>query len=329
MQISRIIRCLPILIAFGFSLAVLLTAGPARATFPGENGRIVFVANTSGSWQLYTINSDGSEMVQITNISATHFDWWAPSFSPDGQRIAFAYGQVDTNGVAHPDLYVVNADGTGLTQLTHDGSSLQPSWSPDGTEILFLHYTPYVGFGTVFKMRADGTGEKIRLTTNLWGSGSGIFAPDGKQIAFDSQQGGFVSRIWIMKANGSNPRPLTAPSLEGGPSDVSPDGRHIVLFNHYNTSLPSQLFVVNLDGTGLRQLTYPPAGEGDLFPVYSPDGAKIVFPRQHLNAANAVTAEDLFIMDADGSDIKLIAGGLTLGGCPDGNCVTPNWGRKP
>src|SRR5690349_10715556 len=84
------------------------------ATYPGKNGRIAFVGNFSGTWQIYTINPDGSDLLQVTNLPATEFfpfDWF-PNFSPDGQRIAFSH---DMTGSV--ELYVINADGTGLTQI--------------------------------------------------------------------------------------------------------------------------------------------------------------------------------------------------------------------
>jgi hypothetical protein len=73
------------------TLAVLMAASPAYATFPRQNGKIVFVSNWSGSWPLYTIDPDGTDLAQITNLAGTDFDSWLPSFSPDAKQIAFCY----------------------------------------------------------------------------------------------------------------------------------------------------------------------------------------------------------------------------------------------
>src|SRR5438270_9578470 len=99
--------------------ALIFAASPAQATFPGENGKIVFVGNQSGTWQLYTINPDGSDMDQITNLPPTNFELWLPAFSPDGRQIVFSYGTgvFGVNSLA--ELYLINADGSGLKQLTH------------------------------------------------------------------------------------------------------------------------------------------------------------------------------------------------------------------
>src|SRR4029077_2117981 len=117
-------------------VALLVVASlPASATYPGKNGRIAFVGNFSGTWQIYTINADGSDLFQVTDLPATELfpaDWF-PNFSPDGQRIAFSH---DMTGAV--ELYVVNVDGTGLNQITHDNTeNLFPVWSPDGSRILF------------------------------------------------------------------------------------------------------------------------------------------------------------------------------------------------
>ena len=96
-------------------LALLLASLPAYATFPGQNGKIVFTANPTGTWQMYTINADGTGMTQITNLPPTSNEMWAPDFSPDGKKIVFCH---DMTGA--PEIYTINADGTGLTRVTSD-----------------------------------------------------------------------------------------------------------------------------------------------------------------------------------------------------------------
>lgn len=192
------------------ALALSLAVSPAQSTFPGENGKIVFVGNQSGTWQLYTINPDGSDMDQITNLPPTIWETWYPTFSPDGKRIAFGH---DTP--AHPcnshnitpsgcaDLYVINADGKGLLQLTHDGLSLVPRWPPDGSRIVFNHLTALTGTTVIATMPADGTGGYVALTSKFWESSEGTYTPNGEQIVFESQLDGFVSAAWSVKTDGS------------------------------------------------------------------------------------------------------------------------------
>jgi Tol biopolymer transport system component len=214
------------------ALALFFAVTPVQATFPGENGKIVFVGNQSGTWQLYTINPDGSDMIQITNFPPTIWETWYPAFSPDGKRIAFGRDTLvhpcnNTFGVPASgcaDLYVINADGTGLIQLTHDGLSSVPRWSQDGTRIVFNHVRPLTGESVIATMSADGTGGYTFLTSGFWGSYIGTYTPDGTQIVFESQLDGFVSAAWSMNIDGSRQRRLTPAPLEAGPFDLSPDG---------------------------------------------------------------------------------------------------------
>ena len=108
-----------------------------------------------------------------------------------------------------------------------------------------------------------------------------------------------------MNANGTHQRRLTAPALEAFFPGWSPDGRHIVFAN--NCCLPhSNLFVMNPDGSGLRQLTHVPPKSNAAFATYSPDGTKIVLlgPR-----------DDRYTMDANGTHLTRIVadqpGGLS------------------
>ena len=302
------------------TLALLFTGASVWAVSPGEKGLIIFSANPTGSSQIYTINPDGSDMVQITNLAPTQQEGLQPTFSPDGRRILFSYGA----GSAGPDLYVVNSDGTGLTQLTFDGLSSAGRWSPDGTRIVFAQTSTLTGVNVVIAMRADGKGKKTALTSGFWDSYAPSYTPDGRQIVYYSQQGGLLEAVWIMNAGGSEKMRLTPASLELFPYDVAPNGRHILMWNHNSTSLPTSIFVMNIDGTDISRLTHSRVHH-DLDPSYSPDGMKIVFASDRLSSNASL---DLFTMNADGSDIKRIATGLTVGGCPDQNCVTPSWGPK-
>jgi Tol biopolymer transport system component len=83
---------------------------------------------------------------------------------------------------------------------------------------------------------------------------------------------------------------------------------------------------MNVDGTGIHQLTRPVGNSHDAAPNYSPDGAKIVFASDRMSSDGSL---DIFTMNAGGSHLTRIATGVTIGGCADKGCVTPAWGRKP
>jgi Tol biopolymer transport system component len=292
-----------------------------------DKGRIVFVSDRSGSWQIYTMNPDGTDQVQVTNLAPTSDDGLAPTISPDGSKILFNY-----NGGDGPDLYVINVDGTGLQPLTSDHQSFFGHWSPRGKKIVFTTAST-LGPAVIAVMHADGSGKRKILTTDLWDSVAPIYTPDGRQIVFQSQMGGFVSAVWIMNSDGSHQRRLTAPALKAAASSISPDGKHILVLDNLNSppALPNENFVMNLNGSGLRLLAPLPGFHHDLWATYSLDGRKISFVSDRFS--NDITeftygTFDILTMDADGGNIVDIV--TSAGFCPnDGNCVDASWGSGP
>jgi Tol biopolymer transport system component len=318
-QRSLIVAAVLLLAAFFWR-----TGGQAHAADIDEDGKVVFVGNQSGSFQLYTMNPDGSKMVQITNLAPTPLESWLPDFSPDGKRITFSYGQTDAAGNPLPDIFVINADGTNLTQITHDGLSGVSRWSPDGTHFTFLKQSTRTNRGVVTTMRTDGSDQK-ELTTDLWGVFRSGYTPDGGHILWETQEAGFLSVLWIMNSDGTGQKRLTAPPLKAGlPSAPSSD--HVVFINNQNspTILSTTIYKMRLDGSDIDQLTQPVGISHDGWPNFSPSRQKIVFTSDRLSPDGSL---DIFTMNADGSGIKRIATGVTVGGCGDQNCVNPAWGR--
>jgi Tol biopolymer transport system component len=302
------------LVAIAWMMTVIfLTSSHAWATYPGKNGRIVFVGNFTGIWQLFTVNPDGTELFQVTNLPQTELfpsDWF-PDFSPDGRRIVFSH---DLTGAT--ELYVINVDGTGLTQVTADGAeNLFPHWSPDGTRILFA--AQFIGdrfdYHHIASIKSDGT-DRQTLTDVLFDDVDPQYTIDGK-ILFRSTRGNLISALWLMNADGSQPRRITEPALEAGQADVSPDGRHMVFANQTNTERIDNLIVSNLDGTQLTKIT---ARGFFLDPVYSPDGNEIVFG----GAGGELDPLNLYTIKSDGSGLRLLLA------CPN-SCWVPDWGPKP
>jgi TolB protein len=260
-------------------------------------------------------------MMQVTNLPPTSLEGWVPSFSPDGTKIAFCH---DMTGA--PEIYTINADGTGLTRVTFDNLfDCAPRWSPDGTRIAFARALALT-FQTVIATIPANGGAITNLTNEFWGAYLPTYTPDGSHITDVSSQAGFIGVVRIMNSDGSHQKQLTRPDLEGFPADISPDGRFILVIDHESTPVtPYAVFRMNLDGTQLTKISDPGKGYYDIPGTYSPDGTQIVFASNRLS--NDVSL-DLFVMNADGSNIHRIASGLTAGGCPDTNCVTPSWGPQ-
>lgn len=325
MRTSNIPKVLIVASMFLAVLRVSISGARVQANSGDEDGRIAFVGNQNGSFQLYTMNPDGSDMIQITNLAPTLFETWVPDFSPDGKRITFCYGVFDPFGNVSTEIYVINTDGTNLVQLTHDGRfDCAPRWSPDGASIVFARQSTRTGQLVVATMRPDGTNVKT-LSTDLWGIFRSGYTPDGSHIVWETQQAGFDSVLWIMNADGTGQNRLTqAPLKAGEPSAPSSDS--VVFMSNQNTSsvLPNVIYRSKLDATDLHQLTQPVGDSHDVFPNFSPSRQRIVFASDRSSSDGSL---DIFTMNGDGSNLQRIATGVTVGGCADKNCVSPAWGR--
>ena len=264
--------------------ALLAFAPAASATFPGRNGEIVFDPTGSQPTGTYAIQGDGTGLRRITapnakalyakwspdgarlvyahpNSSAGHGIWVVnadgtgarqitrepravggsdtfPAWSPDGGRIAF---------VRNSDLHVMNADGSGVRNLTPalaDPVS-EPDWSPRGGEIAF---TANSGLGDVKVVTLGGVVRQLpglpgNLTAPSW-------SPDGSRIAYEAG-----SAVGVVNVDGSGVRPLIShPDNTGLSGAKSPAMREVW---HVSWSP---------DGTQIGFVNDPPAGFGD--PVF-------------------------------------------------------------
>ena len=242
----------------------LLTGG--RFVSWSRDGRIAFDRGGAGRRDIWVTDRDGAETdltgdpgaPQLDPTRETRADW-----SPDGKRLVFAKGPAEEEN--NEDIYVINADGSGVIQLTCDLASNPPcnhapagengpQWSPDGQTIVF---------------------ESDRDDTNCV---RGRNAPQ------------CMNKLYTMNPDGSEQRRLLGPvdpmvqpippenhaGAEGTPK-WSPNGQQIVFSgdNLDASSDTNQLFIVNADGSELRQLTdplgvsntFPDWGSGPVLPV--------------------------------------------------------------
>lgn len=152
-------------------------------------------------WQVFLIDVDGTNLRQLTH---NRYDDWAPSWSPDGARIAFA-----SNRDGDPEVFVMNADGTLPRQLTANTTfDTDPRWSPDGARIAFTSYRD--GDAEVFVMAADGTNLR-QLTANDLYDAAPDWSPDGTRIAFQ-RWGDRHHDVYLMNADGTGQRKVTGKS---------------------------------------------------------------------------------------------------------------------
>ncbi len=282
-------RCLFLLI-----LALMATSDSTAQVF---ESRIVFSSDRDGDWDIYSMDANGDNVVQLTDHPATDED---PACSPDGGRISFA----SERGVAR-DLYVMDSDGDNVIRLTQDNFyESRPSWSPDGTRIAFGTFRFLVGNSEIYAMDPDGS-NVTRLAEHRWHDVVPSWSPDGSKIAFVSFHDlGFNTphHIFVMNVDGTERRNFTGDThlrRNWGPT-WSPDGLKIAFKSRrlFRDGQRDDIFVITADGKELEQLTG--AARINYSPVYSPDGTKIAYVSHHDGDSH------IYIMDANGRNaVKL------------------------
>ncbi len=185
-----------------------------------------------------------------------------PSWSPDGARLTFSS---DADG--DDDVYIVNADGSGLANLTNNAAIIDrdPAWSPDGRAIVFASDRDGPGQTELYRMNADGTGI-IRLTDAGGSSFRPAWSPDGRWIVFVSDRARDAD-LYVMNADGSDEHLLTRDdgSAEDRDPAWSPDGRWIA-FSSNRQSDAFQLYLIDPAGGDILRVTRS-AGD-DLEPAW-------------------------------------------------------------
>jgi Tol biopolymer transport system component len=190
-----------------------------------------------------------------------------------------------------PQLYLVNADGTDLTQLTiMEKGACQPSWSPDGVQVVFI--SPCLGradfFETIYNesslyiINGDGTGLK-QLTPSPGSDFEPAWSPDGTQIAFTSVRGGF-RQIYSLDVETLEVTLLTSTTsaIESSQPSWSPDGTKIAYMAKRVGAY--QVWSMNANGQEAIQLVHSGQELWDYLPNWSPDGRTVLFNQRRTGA---------------------------------------------
>ena len=209
-------------------------------------GRLLFSSNQSGNDDVYMINADGTNMLNLTNHLAED---WGAVLSPDGQHIAFVS---DRDG--NDEIYLMNPDGTHVTRLTHSADrDISPTWSPDGRQIIFMSDRLGNWENTNWQLFVIDieTGIEAQFSDEIIAGGmyAPEWSPDGNHILFSSGKPGAL-QIFTRNEDGESEELLGT----GTGAIWSPDGRYIAFLDKGATDR-YQIFLMNADGKNRRKLT--------------------------------------------------------------------------
>ena len=203
--------------------------------FSPDGERIVFSGSTGVDADIYSIGVDGVGLAQLTDRPGSEYQ---PAWSPDGDRIAFI--------TSERKIWIMNADGSGLTQLVPGfaGTQHDPAFSPDGLTIAFQGGV--VDQQDLYLVGVDGSG-LAALTSTPVHEGNPAFSPDGKKLVFLTSQGGSVG-LEVIGIDGSGRAQVTPLGLDIDP-DWAPAGPNTL------PTASSQSVTLPEDGTRIISLT--------------------------------------------------------------------------
>ncbi|AUY48717.1 PD40 domain-containing protein [Streptomyces sp. CB01881] len=234
--------------------------------------------------RIWTIGADGANARQVGPLceagapDCTNEQEITPAFSPDGRQIAFsrAWGAADpaAGQIQYSDVYVMSPDGTNVQRLTfltndkpYSGLVTNPSWSPDGKQLVFSYQTSATGQPAngraLYLVNADGTGLRRLTPWELRAGDRANWSPDGSQIIFTTYPAGPENTpgggIYTVHPDGTAIGALTP-----GPSDVlygvasySPDGASIA-YAQAPLNGTAELYTMKNDGSNAAPVTSTP-----------------------------------------------------------------------
>lgn len=258
---------------------------------------IVYTALRPAGWDIYLYETPGGPGRRLTTHESLDYN---AAVSPDGRWLVFC-----SERRGNPDLFLLDLEKLGSPRLLVGTDAMEdaPAFSPDGAMLVFVSSRD--GNADVFSMPfspekpAAGASGAINLTQSEAGDFNPAFSPDGRLIAFASDRDAYkASDIYIMEADGSNPRRLTRSEGWDGSPAWSADGT--TLFFYSQREGGERIYNMSVDGSNVRPVTS--ADEKAVSPTLTPSG-RIAY------AAYAEGRWQIVSVTADGSDRRVESAG--------------------
>lgn len=280
-------------LVFAISILFVLTVGVSLlfAQAP-TTPKILFTSTHEGNYEIYSMNPDGSEKVNLTQHRANDM---SAVWSPTGEQILFVSDRRGNRFFEDRDLYLMNPDGSNVRRVFKrkiEALRLSPAWSPDGKQIAYRHSDFNVGGTNGTYIAILGEQEEERIGNY----GSPAWSADGTEIAC---RGIEATGSWLILFNVStrkHERLLPKKTLQWQDSPSWSANGDKIAFTGNRHRIPAILdrdlhnawadkdtvYIVNRDGTGLKQLVEE-NGPAAWSPALSPSGEELLYTQRSID----------------------------------------------
>jgi len=257
------------------------------------HNKILFTSRRSGKEQLYMMNPDGTNIIQITSGQYWHRNG---RWSPDAKKIVCNTEEGTTT--AGTSMVVMNSDGSSRKLL---GLGYQMSWVPDGSLILFTYSALEIKDydAKLYSITPDGNNRKIVSDKYI---GYNTFSPDGLKILF-SKSDTLLRIVLLDYPSFENPFYI-GPHSSGYPA-YSPNS-HEIAFSRTDTTNGTRLsniYIMNGEGSNIRNISNHISEEHFFEPHWSPDGEKIIFLSY---TTDGTQKSFLYMVNKDGTNLHKV-----------------------